>query len=170
MSSEQVFRPKDAAQWTRGAVRSSACLVVVVVGAAAVAYVLDQDWWITLAGVAVIVIVVAPVAIVQWRASVRGRSLAVSDDAVVMHRSRSRQTVVRRDAVTWGGAFARVQRGTGSPASVKTLVVTDGAQTIELTADVWEVDTLREIARLLGVVPQQGLVSRSELRQLLISH
>ncbi|MET0821048.1 MAG: hypothetical protein ABWY58_08780 [Aeromicrobium sp.] len=167
MSSDTVFHPKDAAEWTRGAVRSSALLVLFITAAAVVGYVLDEDWWMTAAGAAVIAAVVAPIAIVQWRASARGRSLVVTDETVVMHRSRSRQTVVRRGGVTWGGAFAPVQRGTGSPASVKTLVVTDGAQTIELTADVWDVATLRQIARLLGIVPQQGLVSRSELRDLL---
>ena len=167
MSSDTVFRPKDADEWTRGAVRASVLLVLFVVAVAAVGYVLDEAWWVTAAGAAVIAAVVAPIAIVQWRVSARGRSLAVTDDAVVMHRSRSRQTVVRRGVASWAGAFALVQRGPGSPASVKTLVVTDGAQTVELTADVWDVETLREIARLLGIVPQQGLVSRSELQGLL---
>ena len=167
MSGDTVFHPKDAAEWTRGAVWSSACLVAFLVAVAVVGYVLDRGWWVTAAGAAVIAAVVAPVAIVQWRASARGRSLVVTDESVVMHRSRSRQTVVRRGGAPWGGAFAPVLRGTGSTASVKTLVVTDGTQTVELTADVWEVETLREIARLLGIVPQQGLVSRSELQDLL---
>lgn len=168
MSSDTVFHPRDADAWTRGAVGSAGFFIVFVVAVAVVGYVLDKDWWMTAAGAAVIAAVVAPIAIVQWRASARGRSLMVADDAVVMRRSRSRQTTVRRGVDTWGGAFALVQRGTGSPASVKTLAVTDGVQSVELTADVWDVETLREIARLLGIVPQQGLVSRSELRDLLV--
>ena len=168
MSSDTVFHPKDVGEWTRGAVWASGLFVVLLLAVAVVGYVLDEGWWMTAAGAAVIAAVVAPVAIVQWRVSARGRSLVVTGDAVVMRRSRSRQTVVRRDAAGWGGAFALVQRGPGSAASVKTLVVTDGAQTIELLADTWDVGTLRDIARLLGVVPQQGLVSRSELSDLVI--
>jgi len=165
MSAAEEFRPIDRAAWTRGAVRSSAVLFTGLVLLALVAAALGRAWWLTAAGAAVIVAVVAPIAIVRWRRATDGRSVLVTDDAVVLRTSRSREIIVRRGAADHAAVLAPVLRGPGSPSSSTTLLIVGGGQIIRLTDEAWEVSTLREIASRIGVDETHDVLTRSQLER-----
>lgn len=158
-----MFHPLSRRDRSAGATPLLLGVFVVLVAVSVVAAVTDRDWWITTAVVATIVGVVGPLGLLQARREVVGLSLDVGRDAVELVRRVGDPIVVRRDAPAYAAAFAAVQRGPATASFERTVIVTDGQQTIRLSDTAWGVETLRDVARALGLSATEDHVTRAEL-------
>lgn len=160
-----MFTPLAPRDRTAGAspLLLGAFIVLVVVSVAAAFA--GRDWWITTAVVATIIGIVGPLGLLQARREVVALSLDVRRDAVVLERGNGDPIVVRRDAPGFAAAFGVVQRGTATASYERTVIVTDGRQTIRLVDVAWGADTLRRIASALDVPVSDAYVTRAELKR-----
>lgn len=164
MSQHREFEPLPRGTWTAANALVLLGIFTLLVTAAVVALMTDQDWWVAPAFFAVVVGVVAPIAFVAGHYGT-SHSLVVTPDAVELVKGGRRstgRTVVRRDVEGYRAAFAQVLRGWTTNVSDPILVLTDGREIISVHRS-WGAGTQRAIAAELGVERREKPTRRFEL-------
>ena len=166
MSRERVFHPLSRGARTGASGWMLLAAFVALAVTAALARSADRSWWVTPALIGVVVGVTAPIAFwVAWNEGI-GLTLTVTRETITLTKAgrRGERTVlVRRDVPAYAAAYAAVRRGPDTPGTDRTLLVTDGEQSIRLVEAGWGRETQNQVADVLGVPFDPTTMRRADI-------